>query len=113
MRLTEPFARKRFSEQQLTALSARLDGEVVHPPHPDYERARRIWNYTIDRHPAVIVRCQSDADAATAIAFARECSLPLAVKGGGHTTIKARYDPDNIFSSNPNIQPAKVIRRHF
>lgn len=82
---TKPSARKRISEHQLAALSARLDGEVVHPPHPDYEWARRIWNYTIDRHPAVIVRCQSDADVATAIAFARECSLPLAVKGGGHS----------------------------
>ena len=28
-------------------------------------------------------------------------------------TIKAKYDPDNIFNSNPNIQPAKVVGRHI
>ncbi|WP_144208847.1 BBE domain-containing protein [Mycobacterium tilburgii] len=28
------------------------------------------------------------------------------------TTIKAKYDPDNVFNSNPNIAPANVrVRR--
>jgi FAD/FMN-containing dehydrogenase len=76
---------KQFSERQLAALSAQLDGDVVHPRHPDYDRARRIWDWTIDRHPAVLVRCQTDADVATAIAFARDHAVPLTVKGGGHS----------------------------
>ncbi|ORV62062.1 hypothetical protein AWC06_11870 [Mycobacterium fragae] len=58
---------------------------MVHPRHPDYQRERRIWNYMIDRHPAVVVRCATDADVATTIAFAREHAVPLTVKAGGHS----------------------------
>ena len=80
-----PVPEECFSDHQFAALNARLVGDAVHPRHPDYHRARSIWNYMIDRRPAVVVRCQTDADVAAAIAFARECSLPLAVKGGGHS----------------------------
>ena len=74
-----------FSARELAALRARLVGDVVDRGHPDYRRARRIWNWTFDRHPAVLVRCRTDTDVATAIAFAREHAMPLAVKGGGHS----------------------------
>lgn len=75
----------RFSDRQIAALDSRLLGDVVHRRHPDYQHARRIWNYTIDRNPAVVVRCQSDVDVATAIAFAREHGVPLTAKAGGHS----------------------------
>jgi FAD/FMN-containing dehydrogenase len=74
-----------FSDRQLTALNTRLVGDAVHPQHPDYQGARRIWNYMIDRNPAVVVRCATEADVATAIAFARDHAIPLTVKGGGHS----------------------------
>jgi FAD/FMN-containing dehydrogenase len=74
-----------LSEQQITALNRRLVGDAVHPQHRDYQSERRIWNYLIDRHPAVVVRCVTDADVATTIAFARDLAVPLTVKGGGHS----------------------------
>ncbi|OBK48616.1 hypothetical protein A5657_22970 [Mycobacterium kubicae] len=80
-----PFAGQPISDDELAQLSDRLTGDAVHPQHPDYHSARRIWNYMIDRRPAAIVRCGNDTDVATAIAFARERNLALAVKGGGHS----------------------------
>lgn len=85
MTSAEPAPVQTFPEGELATLNARLAGDTVHRWHADYGGARRIWNYMVDRHPAVIVRCRTDADVAAAITFAREHALPLTVKGGGHS----------------------------
>lgn len=76
---------QRIPERSISALNARLAGDVVHPQHPDYGHARRVWNYSIDRHPAIVVRCATDADVIMAIDFARDHAIPLTVRGGGHS----------------------------
>jgi FAD/FMN-containing dehydrogenase len=65
-------------------LDAAIGGEVILPAHPRYREARRVWNGMIDSHPAAIARCRSAADVATAVLFAREQGLAIAVRGGGH-----------------------------
>jgi hypothetical protein len=49
-----------------------------------YDEYRKIWNGMIDKHPALIVRCEGTADVITAVKFAREHALPVAIRGGGH-----------------------------
>jgi FAD/FMN-containing dehydrogenase len=49
-----------------------------------YEDARGIWNGSIDRRPAAIARCRTNADVAAAIRLAREQELEISVRGGGH-----------------------------
>ena len=66
-------------------LRGSIGGTVIGPDDPDYGEARKIWNGDIDRHPAVIARCQSAADVVAAIAHAREYGLEIAVRGGGHS----------------------------
>jgi len=50
-----------------------------------YDAARRVWNGMIDRRPRWIVRPRSIADVLRAVRFARESSLPICVRGGGHS----------------------------
>lgn len=60
-------------------------GELLTPGDPGYDEARSVWNGAFDRHPAIIARCGSDAEVATAVALGRERELEIAVRGGGHS----------------------------
>ena len=71
----------------LQALQARLQGEVICPGDERYDRARRVWNGRIDRYPYGIVYCAGPNDVCTAIDFARQAEMPVAVRGGGHSMI--------------------------
>src|SRR6478735_5060746 len=65
-------------------LTPSLWGELITPGHPEYDEARKVYNGMIDRHPAAIVRCRDAADVRACVNFAREHSIELAVRGGGH-----------------------------
>jgi len=64
---------------------ATLRGYVVGPEDPSYDVDRRIWNGSIDRRPAVIIRCAGVSDVIAAVNFGRASGLPVAVRSGGHS----------------------------
>src|SRR6266550_9492837 len=70
--------------ESLTAFQDSLAGDVLAPSDREYERARLCFNLLIDRRPAAIARCVDAADVATALAFAQQHDLEIAVRGGGH-----------------------------
>jgi FAD/FMN-containing dehydrogenase len=67
-------------------LERSIDGRVVLPDSPDYESARKPEMVRFHNvRPAAVVRCASAADVAATIAFARQHSVPTAVRSGGHS----------------------------
>ena len=66
-------------------LGARLEGRVVGPDHPEFDRRRRVYNAVIERRPAAIVQAQSPADVQAVVRIAAESGLPLAIRCGGHS----------------------------
>ena len=46
--------------------------------------ATAIWAKPVGRMPRAVVRCRTAEDVALAIRAARDCDLPLSVRGGGH-----------------------------
>jgi FAD/FMN-containing dehydrogenase len=66
-------------------LKGALRGDLLMPGNSGYDSARAVWNAMIDRHPALIARCEGAADVSTAITFAKERNLLVAVRGGGHS----------------------------
>jgi hypothetical protein len=78
----------------LARLLAALDGaeadllsRVVLTRHTNssaWNKHRSVWNGLIDRFPAIIVVARDEDDVCRTVALARELSLELTVKGGGH-----------------------------
>src|SRR6516165_10944945 len=71
-------------------------GEVIQPADSDYEKARKIWNASIDKHPGIIARCAGVADVMAAVNFARENGMLVAVRGGGHNVSGRALCDDGI-----------------
>jgi FAD/FMN-containing dehydrogenase len=74
-----------LADETIAEFRAAMRGEVLTPQSAHYDEVRLIWNGLMhDRHPAIIARCTGVADVVTALNFARENDLLLAVRGGGH-----------------------------
>ena len=71
--------------EPLEALRSRLTGRLITPESPDYDEARQTLYIHIDRRPLAIVRAACAQDVSTAVRFAGENELPLAVRSGGHS----------------------------
>lgn len=61
-----------------------ISGRLIQPDDAEYDEARAVWNGMIDRYPLLIAHCTTVEDVVTAVNFARDQKLPVAVRGGGH-----------------------------
>jgi FAD/FMN-containing dehydrogenase len=72
-------------EETVNEFRSAMRGEVLTSKNVSYDEVRAIWNGKIhDKHPGLIARCSGVADVMTAVNFARENDLLVAVRGGGH-----------------------------
>jgi FAD/FMN-containing dehydrogenase len=74
-----------IDEEVFGELRADFRGELLRARDDGYDAARAVFNGMIDRRPALIARCAGVADVISAVNFARENGLLLAVRGGGHS----------------------------
>jgi len=65
-------------------LSKNFSGRLLQPTDSEWDAARRVHNGLVDKRPALVAQCLGPADIATAVRYAREHSLEIAVRGGGH-----------------------------
>jgi len=73
------------TREHVDRLRDSFSDEVIIPGDAGYDDARRVWNAIFDRRPAVLVRPTGPEGVATAIRFARERGLEIAIRGGGHS----------------------------
>ena len=69
---------------KVDTLKKGFQGEIVVPGDANYDEVRTIWNAMIDKRPAVIAQVKSTKDVVSAVQFARDNKLVLAVRGAGH-----------------------------
>ncbi|WP_439939327.1 FAD-binding oxidoreductase [Nocardia sp. N13] len=69
----------------LDSLRADTRGTVTGPTDPGYDDARAVRNGMIDKRPEVVVRPANAGDVMTAVRFAADHGLSVAVRGGAHS----------------------------
>jgi FAD/FMN-containing dehydrogenase len=75
-----------MTEETATTLEFEgLQGDVLWPDDVGYDEARAIYNGSIDKRPAVIVRPTCVADVIDAVNTARENGFAVAIRCGGHS----------------------------
>jgi FAD/FMN-containing dehydrogenase len=73
-----------LAERILCRLSEQLPGRVSRPGDDGYSAATAIWAKPVGGVPRAVVHCRTPEDVQSAIRAARDCDLPLSVRGGGH-----------------------------
>src|ERR687886_1854740 len=73
-----------LDEAAMEQFRGSLRGELIQRSDPGYDEARKVYNAMIDKRPRMIARCADVADVISAVDFARENDMLLAIRGGGH-----------------------------
>lgn len=73
-----------LSQAEVQEFSDSLKGKLLLPGSHAYDEARTLLQARYDKHPALIVQPTGAADVQYAVDFARDNSLLLAIKCGGH-----------------------------
>src|SRR5215216_819090 len=92
----------------VSQLRSGIDGQVLLPGDDGYDSARRVWNAMVDRHPAVAVRCVSNADVSAAINFARQHDLETGVRCGGHSVLGICVPDDGLLIDLSGMRTVRV-----
>jgi FAD/FMN-containing dehydrogenase len=71
-------------ERALRRLEAQLPGRVSLPGGDGYAAATGIWAKPVGPMPRAVVHCRTTEDVKFAIRTARDCGVPLSVRGGEH-----------------------------
>jgi FAD/FMN-containing dehydrogenase len=96
-----------LDEAALAELEGTFRGDIVPTTHSSYDEHRKIWNGSIDRHPALIARCAGVADVISAVKFGRNTGLPVAVRSGGHSFPGLSVADDALMI---DLSPMKGVR---
>ena len=74
-----------ISDESLEELRMTIRGDVLTADDPGYATVRSAYNAMHPGKPALVVRASGTADVISAVNFARDNRLLLAVRGGGHS----------------------------
>ncbi|WP_137285939.1 FAD-binding oxidoreductase [Halorussus salinisoli] len=89
-------AKHEIDDEQLEQFEAGFHGDLIRPNDPDYDDARAVWNGMIDKQPGLIAQCAGAADVISAVNFARENDILVAVRGGGHNVAGTAVCDDGL-----------------
>jgi hypothetical protein len=83
--ITGDGAQVTLTQAAVQELSDSLRGKLLLRGNAAYDEARMLLNPDFDKYPALVVQPTGSADISSAVTFARENDLLVAVKCGGHS----------------------------
>lgn len=93
------------SSSPWAALARLLQGPLLLPGAPDFNRVVAPWNLRyISQKPAAVARCQSVADVQACLAFAQSQGIPLVARSGGHSYAGYSLTPGLMIDISPMNQ---------
>ncbi|MDM0106427.1 FAD-binding oxidoreductase [Variovorax sp. J22R24] len=107
---------RQVRQPDLSAFAAQISGGVLDAADPAYDEARKVWNASVDRRPALIARCLTEGDVQAAVRFAAAQRMLLSVRGGGHHIAGNAVAEGGLMLDMSgmraiNVDPAKRIAR--
>ena len=75
---------RQVRQADVDAFAAQLSAGVLGMGDAAYDEARKVWNGSVDRRPALIARCLTESDVQAGVRFAAAHRMLLSVRGGGH-----------------------------
>ncbi len=75
---------RQVRRSDIDAFAAQIRGGALGPSDEGYHEARKVWNGSVDRCPALIARCLTDSDVQAAVRFAAAHRMLVSMRGGGH-----------------------------
>lgn len=108
--------RSKYTDNDVESLRRALDGTLVLQGDPAYDQVRKVWNTTVNNHPALIAQCAGAADVIDAVKFARNFDLLVSVRCGGHSIAgKSVCEGGLMIDLSPmrgvHVDPLKQIAR--
>jgi FAD/FMN-containing dehydrogenase len=98
---------QKIEETAIAGLRTGLRGELVQPDDQGYDEVRKVYNGMIDKRPALIARAADAADVISAVNFARDNEMLLAVRGGGHNGAGLGTNDDGLVI---DLSPMRGVR---
>lgn len=104
------------SPSSWAALARSLQGPLLLPGAPDFNRVVAPWNLRFtSQKPAAVARCQSVSDVQACLAFAQSQGLPLVARSGGHSYAGFSLTPGLMIDVSPmnqiSLDPATGLAR--
>jgi FAD/FMN-containing dehydrogenase len=103
---------RKLSQTDADAFAARISGGVLDAADGAYEEARKVWNGTVDRRPALIARCLNVADVQSAVRFAGTHRMLVSVRGGGHHIAGNAVAEGGLMIDLSGMRSVSVDARH-
>jgi FAD/FMN-containing dehydrogenase len=85
-----------MSDSELLSFQKAFKGDIVTPGDSDYDAAIARWASNAERKAKIVAFVKDAEDVSTAVIFAKATKLPLAIRGGGHSSSGASSSQDGI-----------------